>query len=204
MPIYPAVDPATHHPVSGDPRFAAALGLLANRRPDREARVREFFFEPAAALEPDVFLLGGTGWEEDSPAAANVRVLGHVPAHDHNAFHCTPRAVLNVSGDGMAGFGSSPPARIFEAAGAGACIVSDAWEGIDAFLEPGSEVLVAEDGDQVVDILEFLTPEHAAAIGVAARERVLAEHTYAHRAAELDRVLRGLDRDASAEIRQVL
>jgi spore maturation protein CgeB len=204
LPIHAAVDPATHHPVAPDPRFAATLGLLANRIPDREQRVRELFFDPAASLDREVFLLAGHGWDEGAAAPANVRVIGHVPAEDHNAFNCTPRAVLNVTRESMARYGSSPSARIFEAAGAGACVISDAWDGIEAFLEPGNEVLCAEDGDQVASILEFLEPEHAAAIGQAARERVLAEHTYAHRAAQFDAVIQGLDREAPAEVSHVL
>jgi spore maturation protein CgeB len=89
----------------------------------------------------------------------------------------------------MARYGFSPATRVFEAAGAGACLITDAWEGIDCFLEPGKEVLVANDGAEVAEHLKALTPERARALGQAAQERVLAEHTYEHRAEEVDRVL---------------
>src|SRR5256885_211417 len=86
---------------------------------------------------------------------------------------------------------SSPTAaaRVFEAAGAGACIVTDAWEGIELFFEPGREILVAHDGGEVAELVQELTPELARRVGNAAYERVLAEHTYAHRALEVERVL---------------
>ena len=91
------------------------------------------------------FLLGGSGWERQADAGERPP-LGHVSTRDHNAFNCTPAAVLNISRDSMAPNGFSPPTRVFEAAGAGACLITDAWEGIEMFLEPGEEVLVAEDG----------------------------------------------------------
>jgi spore maturation protein CgeB len=90
----------------------------------------------------------------------------------------------------MADIGFSPATRVFEAAGAAACLITDAWEGIDLFLEPGEEILVARDGQDVADHVRELTPGRARAIGEAALRRVLAEHTYAHRGAEVDALLR--------------
>ncbi|NJC40356.1 spore maturation protein CgeB [Brevundimonas alba] len=188
-PIYNALDPTTHHPVEPQARFAADLSLLANRLPDREARIEGFFIEPAASLPDRSFLLGGNGWH-DKPLPANVRALGHVGTADHNAFNCSSLAVLNVSRDSMAENGFSPATRVFEAAGAGACLITDHWEGIDQFLKPGEEVLVARDGREVAEHLAALTPERARAIGEAARRRVLAEHTYARRADEADALFR--------------
>jgi spore maturation protein CgeB len=189
LPIYNALDPSTHHPVEPDAEFAGALGFLANRLPDREARVEEFFLRPAEILPDKHFLLGGNGWA-DKPMPLNVRAIGHVGTARHNAFNCTPLAVLNVARDSMAAVGFSPATRVFEAAGAGACLISDAWEGIDLFLEPDREVLVARDGRDVAEHLATLTPQRAAAIGKAALRRVRAEHTYDLRAAEVDGVLR--------------
>jgi len=123
--------------------------------------------------------------------AGNVKYVGHVYTRDHNAFNCTPRAVLNVNRESMARYGASPPTRIFEAAGAGACIVSDAWTGIEQFLEPGKEVLMASDGAEVAAYVQALDRNSAREIGEAARKRVLAEHTYALRAAEVEAVLEG-------------
>ena len=189
VPIYNAVDPATHFPVPPDPRFACDLAFLGNRLPDREARVAEFFLRPAGTLPAREFLIGGSGWQQ-SDMPANVRHIGHVGTGDHNAFNCTPRAVLNVARDSMADIGYSPATRVFEAAGAAACLITDAWEGIEQFLTPDEEVLVARDGRDVAAHLEALTAERARAIGEAARQRVLAEHTYQLRAAEVDRLFR--------------
>ena len=189
-PIYNAVDPDTHHPVPAQDRFRADLAALDNRLPDREARVEEFFFSAVQALPDRHFVLGGAGWDDRGGALANLRYLGHVGPGDHNAFNCSPLAVLNVTRDSMVANGYSPATRVFEAAGAGACIISDAWEGLDLFLEPGVEVIACATGSEVAVALESLDAARAAEIGARARERVLSEHTYTHRARELEEVLR--------------
>src|SRR5205823_2085051 len=154
--VYNALDPTTHCPVEPDPRFAADLSFLGNRLPDREARVEQFFLEPAAALPDCAFLIGGNGWDA-KPMPANVRHLGHVFTNEHNAFNCTPLAVLNVARDSMADIGFSPATRVFEAAGAAACLITDAWDGIELFLTPREEVLVARDGQDVAEHVRSLT-----------------------------------------------
>jgi spore maturation protein CgeB len=198
VPVYNALDPDTHHPVAVEPRLACDLAFLGNRLPDREARVHEFFLGPAARLPERTFVLGGSGWG-DLPLPRNVRYLGHVGTGDHNALNCSATAVLNVNRASMARSGFSPPTRVFEAAGAGACVVTDAWAGIELFLEPGREILVAGGGADVERILRALTPARARAIGDAARRRVLADHTYAHRALEVEAALDadGVERGAA-------
>jgi spore maturation protein CgeB len=188
VPIYNALDPLTHHPARPDPRFRGDLGALVNRLPDREARVEEFFFSAVRSLPDRTFVLGGAGWA-DRAGPRNLRYVGHVSPGDHNAFNCSPVAVLNVTRDSMVHNGFSPATRVFEAAGAGACLITDEWEGIDQFLAPGEEVIVCASGRDVVDAVSRLDPETARAIGARARERILAEHTYARRARELEDVL---------------
>jgi len=192
VPIYNALDPTTHHPASPRQEFAADLNLLANRLPDREARIERFFIDAAAQMPQRQFVLGGSGWS-DKPMPANIRAVGHVGTADHNAFFCSARATLNVNRDSMARYGFSPPTRVFEAAGAGACLITDAWQGIELFLEPDREVLVAADGSAVAAHLEALSPERARAIGERGRERILAHHTYQHRARQFNNLLEGMN-----------
>ncbi|AUW57299.1 hypothetical protein C1T17_03520 [Sphingobium sp. SCG-1] len=188
IPVYNALDPTSHFPVPPDPDFQCDLAFLGNRLPDREARVEEFFLRAAALLPDRSFLIGGNGWESKA-MPANVRHRGHVYTAQHNAFNCTPLAVLNVARDSMASIGFSPATRVFEAAGAAACLITDAWEGIEMFLTPNEEVLVARDGQDVADHLSALTVERAREIGLAALARVKAEHTYALRGAQVDEIL---------------
>lgn len=195
VPVYNALDPETHHPVLADSRYVCDLAFLGNRLPDREARVERFFLAPARRLPDSFFILGGSGWEQRA-LPANVSAVGHVFTRDHNAFNVSPRAVLNISRTRMARYGFSPATRVFEAAGAGACLITDAWDGIELFLEPDAEVLVARDGDEVTDQLRGLSASRAAAIGMLARRRILAEHTYARRASQLEETLRDAGLDA--------
>jgi spore maturation protein CgeB len=189
VPVYNALDADTHHPVPTERRFPADLNFLANRLPDREARVEEFFLRAAAILPERRFLLGGNGWD-GKPMPANVTRLGHLGTREHNAFNASPLAVLNVARDSMAEAGYSPATRVFEAVGAGACLITDAWTGLELFLEEGVEVLAARDGADVAAHLAALTPARARAIGEAGRARILAKHTYTRRGAQVDALLR--------------
>jgi spore maturation protein CgeB len=191
VPVYNALDSSTHYPVAPNPRFKAMLAFLGNRLPDREARVAEFFFKPARLLPEQRFLLGGSGWEAQTIGLPNVRHLGHVGSGDHNAFNRTPRAVININRESMARIGFSPPTRVFEAAGATACLITDAWPGLDDFLEPGHEVLVAHNGEEVAEIIMSLSAERARMIGEAALKRICAQHTYSHRALQVEELLTG-------------
>lgn len=192
VPIYNACDRETHFPCEPDPKFEGDLSFLGNRLPDREARVDEFFFNAARNAPDSKFIIGGSGWG-DKEMPENVEFLGHVYTTDHNAFNCTPKAVLNISRESMASNGFSPATRVFEAAGAGACVITDFWEGIDQFFEPNKEILVARNGEEVGSILQSLTRERARKIGRAAHDRVMKEHTYHHRAktavAELQKMM---------------
>jgi spore maturation protein CgeB len=191
MPIYNALDPDHHHPVEPQAEYASDLGFLGNRLPDRETRVENFFLDAAKRLPNRSFLLGGSGWVDKS-VPANVRCIGHVGTGAHNAFFCSSLATLNINRDSMARVGFSPPTRVFEAVGSGACLITDEWVGIDLFLEPDLEVLVAANGEAVAAHLASLTPQRARAIAQRARQRILAHHTYAQRALQVHRVLEGL------------
>jgi spore maturation protein CgeB len=189
VPIYNALDPTTHFPVPAEPKFGGSLGFLGNRLPDREARVREYFLNVASRLPEQRFVLGGSGWDSNLEMSRNVNYVGHVYTRDHNAFNCSTLAVLNINRDSMARTGYSPPTRVFEAAGAGACLLCDAWTGLEEFLEPGREVLRVSSGEEVATVLPTLTPELARRMGERARLRMLGEHTYEHRAKELRKLL---------------
>ncbi len=186
-PVYNAVDPEEYHVVVPDPQLACDLLLMANRLPDREARIHDLFFA-AARLAPDKrFILGGEGWA-DVDLPANVRYVGHVPTTQHNVMNCSAQFVLNVNRQAMVDYGYSPPTRVFEAAGCASCLITDAWKGVEMFLEPGHEVLVAASAEQIASYLYQISAVQAQAIGAAARQRVLAAHTYDQRATQLDTI----------------
>ena len=187
-PIYNALDPETHHPVPAEPALSCDLLFVGHRLPDRERRVEEFFFR-AAELAPDLqFALGGEGWG-GKRLPANVRWIGHVGTGDHNRVNSSARMVLNINRDSMAGVGFSPPTRVFEAAGAAACMITDRWSGIEQFFVPEEEILVGAGAEEIVAHVRNTSLARAREIGANMRERALRDHTYALRAQEVDAII---------------
>jgi spore maturation protein CgeB len=191
-PIYNALDPDTHYPVARDEALRCDLAFIGHRLPDRERRVEQFFLG-AAELAPEMsFILGGEGWG-GRRLPTNVRWIGHVGTGDHNRVNCAARMVLNINRESMASVGYSPPTRVFEAAGAAACLITDSWTGVAEFFVPGKEILVASTAEEIVAFLREIGAEQARAIGGAMRRRALRDHVYRLRAAEVDRILKGAE-----------
>lgn len=188
-PVYNGLDPEEHRPVPPAEGERWDLLFMGNRLPDREERVERFFLQVAAACRRQRFALGGEGWG-DERLPPNVTYLGHVPTARHNEVNAAARLVLNVHRQSMVENGFSPATRMFEAAGAGACQITDDWEGIDSFFAPRREILVAPDGIDVARFVREVDDERARRIGEAARLRALRDHTYESRARGVDRVLR--------------
>ena len=201
VPIYNGLDPETHFPVAPHPELACDLAFVGHRLPDREARVEEFFFKAAVAAPEMSFVLGGEGWG-DKKLPKNVRWIGHVGSDRHNVVNCSARAVLNINRESMAKAGFSPPTRVFEAAGAGASVVTDAWEGIEHFFAPGAEILTARSGVEITNQLRRLGAEEMTQIGFAMRRRALREHTYELRAREVHEALQRLGSERNRHERE--
>ncbi len=184
-PLYGHVDPETHHPVEAVPRFRSSLSYLGTYAADRQATLEALFVEPARQRADQTFLIGGAQYPQDFPWTPNIFFARHVPPDDHPAFFSSGRMTLNVTRQAMAAMGHCPSGRLFEAAACGTAILSDAWEGLEAFFTPGREILVAR---STADALEALDRSDAelAAIARAGRERVLGEHTSDHRAATFE------------------
>jgi spore maturation protein CgeB len=187
--IYNALDSDTHFPVDPDPAYHCDLLFIGNRLPDRERRVEQLFLQVAESIPQKQFILGGEGWS-DKRMPQNVRWIGHVPTNLHNLLNCSARMVININRDSMAAVGFSPPTRIFEAAGSGACLLCDEWPGIESFFLPQKEILVVSSAQDVLDRLRAHESTQNAIVGKRFRERALRDHTYRQRALEVDTELR--------------
>lgn len=182
--IYNGLDIETHYPVPSSPEFECDVAFVGNRLPDREMRVEQLFLK-AAELTPDMsFLLGGEGWQ-DKPMPDNVRWIGHVPTAMHNVINSSAGMVMNINRSSMADYGYSPPTRVFEAAGAGACLLCDEWRGIEEFFELEKEILVIRSAEEVAEALHRHRASERKRIGKAFRQRALRDHTYAQRALDV-------------------
>jgi spore maturation protein CgeB len=187
-PLYGSVEPSVHKPASPDARYQGLLGHLGTYAADRAERLRELFVEPARRLPRERFLLAGSMYGASFPWQPNIFLISHIAPADHPAFYCSTKLTLNVTRGAMASMGYCPSGRLFEAAACGAPVLSDYWEGLEQFFDPQSEILIARDTEEAMAALDR-APEDLARIARAARERTLARHTAAIRAAELETVL---------------
>lgn len=188
VPLYGSVNPHVHYPAPPRTEFAADLSYLGTYSADRQAALTELLLAPARALPQRWFAMAGAQYPHDFPWPQNLRFVRHLPPGDHASFFSSSRLTLNVTRAPMAAFGYCPSPRFFEAGACGTATISDVWEGIELFLEPGRETLLARTRDDVIHALS-LPAEELRRIGERARERVLSEHTAAHRAVELERAL---------------
>ena len=189
-PLYGCVDPAVHSGGGADARFAADLSYLGTYAADRQAGVDALLIEVARRAPELRFVVGGPMYPAAVTWPPNVRLVEHVPPSVHPAFYGSSRLTLSVTRAPMAALGFCPSGRLFEAAACGVPVVSDWWEGLDAFFTPGEEILIARSSEDVLAALSR-SPEELSRIGAAARERALDEHTAERRAGELIAILEG-------------
>ena len=186
--LYCSVDAEVYRPLASPPRWD--LSYLGTYSADRQPTLERLLIEPARRAPHLRFAVAGPQYPGDILWPANVERLDHLPPADHPAFYAESRYTLNVTRADMIAAGYSPSVRLFEAAACGTPILSDTWPGLETLLEPGREILFPEDADAIVDVLEDMPEESRRGMGAAGRTRILAGHTAAHRARELEDHLR--------------
>ncbi|MBV9873115.1 MAG: glycosyltransferase [Verrucomicrobia bacterium] len=186
--LYGHVDPKFHRPSEPLESYRADLSYLGTFASDRQPSLDRFFVAPARSLPVQRFLIGGALYPASFPWAPNIYFVQHVPPSEHPAFFASSRLTLNVTRPSMAEMGYCPSGRLFEAASCQTPILSDYWPGLEEFFRPGEEILLANNTDDVAQALS-VSPDRLQAIGTAGRNRVLTQHTSAHRAKELEELL---------------
>ena len=188
--LYCSFDPELYFPERQ--RLRWDLGYMGTYSADRQPTLERLLLEPARQWAEGQFVVAGPQYPEDLCWPGNVEHTAHLPPHAHRAFYNRQRFTLNVTRADMIAAGWSPSVRLFEAAACATPIISDCWEGIDTLFEPDHEILLARDADDVLRRLRDTSDAQRQAIGRRARERVLAQHTAAHRARELEGYAYGL------------
>lgn len=183
-PLYCAVDPDVHGPVETAPKWT--LGYIGTYSEDRQAAVERFLIKTARLLPRERFAVAGPQYPASVRWPANVERFAHLAPKEHAAFYCGQRYTLNVTRADMVAAGYSPSVRLFEAAACGVPVISDRWPGIETILAPGREILIAESTADVVRMIRDIPEDKRCAIGAAARQRVLRDHTALHRAKQLE------------------
>jgi spore maturation protein CgeB len=187
-PLYCSVDPEVHAPAPVE--VDTDLGYLGTWSEDREPGFRQLLLQPATAWGVGEFSVAGSNYPDTTRWPQNIRYVPHLPPQRHAQFYSSQRYSLNLTRADMRRIGYSPSVRLFEAASCGTPVISDDWPGIDEFFSPGKEILIARDGGTVLEYIRDLPEDDRAAIAGAARARVLASHTGARRAADLEESLR--------------
>jgi len=186
VPLYCSVDDTRYHPTEPDPEFACELAYMGTYAPDRQPVIERFLLDVAGRMPRERFIVAGPQYPAELAWPANVKHLHHLPPQRHPTFYSTAGWQLNATRADMVAAGWSPSVRLFEAAACGAAMISDRWDGLDHFFTPGTEILLPRSTEEVVEILRATHADDRRAIGAAARARILAAHTAAHRAEELE------------------
>lgn len=185
--LYCSVDPDAYPALDRTKRWD--LSYLGTYSPDRQPTLERLLIEPARRAPHLRFVVAGPQYPTDISWPDNVERIEHVPPSDHPTFYAQSRFTLNVTRADMIRAGFSPSVRLFEAAACGTPIISDTWDGIDTLLAPGQEIVLAQSSDDVLAVLDSWSEARRTALGRAAQQRVLSEHTAAHRAGTLERDL---------------
>lgn len=186
--LYGHVDPDIHCPTAPEAHYQADLSYLGTYSADRQHALEALFVSPARLRQNLRFLIAGAQYPQDFPWSPNIYFVRHLPPSEHAAFFASSRLTLNVTRAAMAEMGWCPSGRLFEAAACGAPLLSDRWDGIEAFFEPGEEILLVREAEDVLAALE-LDGGELRRIADRARERTLAQHSSANRAQELIKML---------------
>jgi spore maturation protein CgeB len=183
-PLYCSVDPKLYFPESVEARWD--LGYMGTYSADRQPALARFLIEPARAWPAGRFAVAGPQYPKRIRWPRNVSRIEHLPPKRHRDFYNAQHFTLNLTRADMVAAGYSPSVRLFEAAACGTPIISDYWDGIDTLFEPGLEILVARTTSEVLQWVRDTPEEDRRGLGDSGRVRVLAQHTAAHRAAELE------------------
>jgi nucleoside-diphosphate-sugar epimerase/spore maturation protein CgeB len=180
--LYCSVDPEAYPALDLPKKWD--LTYLGTYSDDRQPAIERLLIEPARRLPHLKFCVAGPQYPDRIDWPANVERIDHLPPSQHAEFYAASRYTLNVTRADMIAAGWSPSVRLFEAASCATPVISDRWDGIDTLFQPGREIILAETTEEVVERLS--SADDSDQIGGAARERIMAAHTAAHRAAELE------------------
>jgi spore maturation protein CgeB len=186
--LYCSFDPDLYYPIECSifsPQIYC-VGYLGTYSIDRQPTLEQFLIEPARQFKDDRFVVAGPQYPKEIDWPDNVHRIEHCPPAEHRTFYCSQKFTLNVTRADMIKAGYSPSVRLFEAAACGVPIISDYWDGIETIFTPDREIFIARSTDDVLRILRDVKDEQRQSVGSHARQRVLASHTAAHRAQELE------------------
>jgi spore maturation protein CgeB len=180
--LYYAADPGLCQPLEVDKDYD--VSFYGHGSQLREEWLAKLIAEPSQRSREIRFVVGGRDFQVPLGRA---EFVGPVPYSEFGRFVCRSRINLNITRSSHTSVYASATARPFELAAFGACIVTQPYEGIQEWFNVGQELLVARSADEAGEVYAQLLgdAETAEKFGRRARERVLKEHTFYHRAREV-------------------
>lgn len=182
-PFYCSFDPELYFPEQQNIQWD--LGYLGTYSDDRQPPLENLMLDAAKEFDGR-FVVAGPQYPSSIQWPKNVQRIEHLPPSEHRKFYNSQRFTMNITRADMIKAGYSPSVRLFEAAACGTPIISDYWDGIDSIFEIGKEILIARSSNDTLNYLKSISEEERKRTGEAARKKVLANHTAAHRATELE------------------
>jgi spore maturation protein CgeB len=195
-PLYCSADPEIYYPELFEKRWD--IGYLGTYSADRHHSFQRLFLTPATMYAAGRFIVAGSQYPLEINWPPNVQRVTHLPCGEHRLFYNLQRFTLNITRGPMVDAGFSPSVRLFEAAACGTTIITDRWNGLEAFFRPGKEIIVAGSASEVLNDISSMPDSRRNEIGRAAYQRFLREHTPGHRAKELEDYVRELQARAAA------
>lgn len=186
-PLYCSVDSQIYYPERLEPRWE--MGYLGTYSADRQPVLERFMFEATKTVRKK-FVVAGPLYPDGIVWPDNVDRIEHLCPAKHRGFYNSVGFALNITRADMVRAGWSPSVRLFEAASCGVPVISDWWEGLDSFFEPGEEILIAKSTQDIVRHLGGMGEKERQEIGLRARARILRAHTAVHRVDELEGYIR--------------
>ncbi len=182
-PLYESVDPYSFYRTDVDKTYD--LGFIGNFKAERTSQLEELLIGPANYTPNRQFALAGDHYPVNRIWPQNLTYLEHLPETNHVDFYNRQRATLVLSRADRRELGYTPSRRLLAAAACGVPVLTDAWEGLEEFFEPGREVFSVAAKQDVLDVLYHTDKDLRRRVGSAARGRIMEGHTTAHRARQL-------------------
>ncbi|HEX3019497.1 MAG TPA: glycosyltransferase [Chitinispirillaceae bacterium] len=187
-PLYCSISPDLYYPEITKTLYD--LGYMGTYSADRQETLNKMFIMPALKWKEGMFIVAGPQYPQNLIWPENVTYIQHIAPSGHRQFYCAQKFTLNITREDMLMAGYAPSVRLFEAAACGTAIISDYWEGLGNFFKFGEEILISSTTEHTLKYLTDISEKERMSIGESARKRVLAEHTAAHRAQQLESYLK--------------
>lgn len=185
--LYYAADPDVYAPLPGLTQDLDVL-FYGHGREYRGEWIDAMIARPSRALPQARFAVRGTRLGD----LGRAELLPYLSFSKLREYTCRSKINLCITRGAHASVYASSSMRPFELAAMGGCIVANPYQGIEEWFEPGREIFVVHSPDEASERIAYLLAhdDERQRAAEAARARLLAQHTFRHRARELVQIVR--------------